>query len=127
VLEFVAGVVLEARRYDIDAVHFNDYFRREGPVHEPVRCAVRRPAVREVRRAVHCPSYAPHRSGSRRTLLAERERDAYPDVEICSPNSPLGRALVGAAEGEEREYCLPEGQSITVVLIRAVPYGSHEP
>ena len=64
-------------------------------------------------------------ANSRAALIVERERDAYPDVEICSPNSPLGRALVGAAEGEEREYCLPEGQSMTVVLIRAVPYGSH--
>lgn len=65
-------------------------------------------------------------SGDEETfLLAEREREAYPDVEICSLDSPLGRALVGAAEGEEREYCLPDGRSMTVVLIRAVPYGGH--
>ncbi|MHA6627115.1 GreA/GreB family elongation factor [Pseudonocardia sichuanensis] len=55
-------------------------------------------------------------------LLAEREQDAYPDVEICSPDSPLGRALVGAAEGERREYRLPDGRSMTVTLVRAVPY-----
>ncbi|WP_369805153.1 GreA/GreB family elongation factor [Pseudonocardia sp. MH-G8] len=55
-------------------------------------------------------------------LLAEREQDAYPDVEICSPDSPLGRALVGAAEGEQREYQLPDGRSMSVTLVRAVPY-----
>jgi transcription elongation factor GreA len=58
-------------------------------------------------------------------LLAEREKDVYPDVEICSPDSPLGRALFGAREGEQRKYPLPGGQSMTVTLIRAVPYGSH--
>lgn len=55
-------------------------------------------------------------------LLAEREREAYPDVEICSPDSPLGRALVGAREGEQRQYDLPNGQPLTVTLLRAVPY-----
>jgi transcription elongation factor GreA len=58
-------------------------------------------------------------------LLAEREQDAYPDVEICSPDSPLGRALVGVEEGEQRQYRLPDGQAMTVTLIRAVPCGSH--
>jgi transcription elongation factor GreA len=57
-------------------------------------------------------------------LLAEREQDAYPDVEICSPDSPLGKALVGAAEGERREYELPDGRSMSVRLVRAVPYSS---
>jgi transcription elongation factor GreA len=58
-------------------------------------------------------------------LLAEREKDVYPDVEICSPDSPLGRALVGASEGEQRRYRLPDGQAMTVTLKRAVPYGAH--
>jgi transcription elongation factor GreA len=58
-------------------------------------------------------------------LLAEREKNAYPDVEICSPESPLGRALVGAREGEQRRYQLPDGQAMTVTLKRAVPYGTH--
>lgn len=57
-------------------------------------------------------------------LLAEREQDAYPDVEVCSPDSPLGRALVGATEGEQRDYLLPDGRAMAVTLIRAVPYGS---
>ncbi len=57
-------------------------------------------------------------------LLAEREQDAYPDVEVCSPDSPLGRALVGATEGEQRDYLLPDGQAMAVTLVRAVPYGS---
>jgi transcription elongation factor GreA len=58
-------------------------------------------------------------------LLAEREKEVYPDVEICSPDSPLGRALVGAREGEQRRYQLPDGRAMTVTLKRAVPYGTH--
>ncbi|TWF80465.1 GreA/GreB family elongation factor [Pseudonocardia hierapolitana] len=58
-------------------------------------------------------------------LLAEREKEVYPDVEICSPDSPLGRALVGAREGEQRRYQLPDGRVMTVTLKRAVPYGTH--
>jgi transcription elongation factor GreA len=64
-------------------------------------------------------------SGDEETfLLAEREQSAYPDVEICSPDSPLGRALIGVREGEQRQYSLPDGRSMTVTLVRAVPYGS---
>jgi transcription elongation factor GreA len=55
-------------------------------------------------------------------LLAHREEDAYPDLEICSPGSPLGRALCGAREGQQRHYRLPGGDIMSVRLIRAVPY-----
>lgn len=55
-------------------------------------------------------------------LLAHRVPVAYGDVEVCSPDSPLGRALCGAREGEWRRYSLPDGRTATVQLIRAVPY-----
>ncbi len=58
-------------------------------------------------------------------LLARREEGAYPGLETCSPDSPLGQALSGAREGEERHYRCPDGRSGRVRLIRAVPYGDH--
>ena len=59
-------------------------------------------------------------------LLAHREEGGHPDVETCSPDSPLGRALAGAREGMTREYQLPNGQVRQVTLERAAPYGAVE-
>jgi len=56
-------------------------------------------------------------------LLAQREDGAYPDVEACSPGSPLGRALIGRREGEVCHYPLPDGRPMRATLVRAVPYG----
>jgi transcription elongation factor GreA len=56
-------------------------------------------------------------------LLAERDEGPTPGVEVCSPGSPLGRALVGAIEGEQRSYSLPDGRTMGVRVVRAVPYG----
>jgi transcription elongation factor GreA len=57
-------------------------------------------------------------------LLADREQraDDENEMEICSPNSPLGRSLLGAKQGERRHYRLPDGQEMTVSLVRVVPY-----
>jgi len=56
-------------------------------------------------------------------LLATREEGAEGDLEVYSPDSPLGRALLGAKEGETREYELPNGTTQKVTLLKAVPYG----
>ncbi|MCO1656291.1 GreA/GreB family elongation factor [Pseudonocardia humida] len=56
-------------------------------------------------------------------LLAQRGQGAYPDVETCSPDSPLGRALVGRREGDVCGYSLPDRRPMRATLIRAVPYG----
>jgi hypothetical protein len=42
------------------------------------------------------------------------------DLEFCSPQSPLGRALIGATPGEQREYCTPDGIRIKVSVLKAV-------
>lgn len=55
-------------------------------------------------------------------LLATREEGAYGDMEVYSPNSPLGRALLGAKEGETREYETPSGARMKVTLLKAEPY-----
>lgn len=59
-------------------------------------------------------------------LLAHREENGSPDIEICSPDSPLGRAVAGAREGATCEYRLPDGRIGRVRLERAVPYGASE-
>ncbi|WP_199432541.1 transcription elongation factor GreA [Qaidamihabitans albus] len=57
-------------------------------------------------------------------LLATREEGAEGEIEVYSPDSPLGKALLGAKEGEAREYDLPNGRTQKVTLVRAVPYGA---
>lgn len=58
-------------------------------------------------------------------LMADHEHDLDGDLEVCSPESPLGMALLGAKQGEQRTYRLPRGDEMTVSLVRAVPYGHH--
>ncbi|MBK1785626.1 transcription elongation factor GreA [Prauserella cavernicola] len=55
-------------------------------------------------------------------LLATREEGGEGALEIYSPDSPLGKALLGAKEGESREYSLPNGNTQKVTLVQAVPY-----
>jgi transcription elongation factor GreA len=56
-------------------------------------------------------------------LLAHYEEGAYPEgIMICSPDSPLGRALPGKRQGEKAQYPLPNGRLMSVTLLRAVPY-----
>lgn len=55
-------------------------------------------------------------------LLADRAETDVLEVETCSPDSPLGNALLGAREGEQREFRRPDGQFMAVTLVRAVPY-----
>ena len=55
-------------------------------------------------------------------LLATREEGAHGALEVYSPSSPLGQALLGAKDGDTREYSLPNGNTMKVTLITAVPY-----
>ncbi len=55
-------------------------------------------------------------------LLATREEGTEGDLDVYSPESPLGKALLGAKEGETREYELPNGSIQKVTLVKAVPY-----
>jgi transcription elongation factor GreA len=61
-------------------------------------------------------------------LMADRASvTADTDFEICSPQSPLGRALLGAVPGEEREYRTPAGVAMRVSLLAAVPHRDPRP
>lgn len=55
-------------------------------------------------------------------LLATRTEDAFGDIEVYSPQSPLGAALNGARQGESREYTLPNGSRMRVTLVSASPF-----
>ena len=55
-------------------------------------------------------------------LLGSREEGRHGDLEVVSPNSPLGAALLGAHVGDVREYPLPGGGTMKVTLIAAEPY-----
>jgi transcription elongation factor GreA len=55
-------------------------------------------------------------------LLGSREEGNHGDLQVISPNSPLGAALMGARVGESREYALPDGGSMAVSLVAAEPY-----
>jgi transcription elongation GreA/GreB family factor len=47
------------------------------------------------------------------------------DIEVYSPVSPLGTAVAGARPGEQRSYRVPNGTTVRVTLVDAVPYGHH--
>lgn len=44
------------------------------------------------------------------------------DIEVYSPRSPLGAAIIGARTGEQRTYAIPSGINVAVTLLEAVPY-----
>lgn len=44
-------------------------------------------------------------------------------VEVYSPHSPLGQALLGATPGARRDYLLPSGARQAVTVVAAAPLG----
>lgn len=48
------------------------------------------------------------------------------DLETYSENAPLGAAVLGAKEGETREYTAPNGSVISVTIVSAEPYNSEK-
>jgi transcription elongation factor GreA len=55
-------------------------------------------------------------------LLASREESGSP-IDVYSPKSPLGSAIMGKKVGEKASFSLPNGRSTSVEIIEAVPYG----
>jgi transcription elongation factor GreA len=54
-------------------------------------------------------------------LLASREEVGAP-IDVYSPKSPLGAAIMGKKAGEKATYSLPNGRTTTVEIVDAVPY-----
>ncbi|NYI93155.1 transcription elongation GreA/GreB family factor [Amycolatopsis endophytica] len=59
------------------------------------------------------------------TFLLGARDGAADGLEVYSADSPLGRALTGARQGESRSYTVPSGATVRVTLVSAVPYGQH--
>lgn len=55
-------------------------------------------------------------------LLAARDAQVHETMEVYSPDSPLGRALLGAREDDTRDYILPDGSTMKVTMIKAQPF-----
>ena len=55
-------------------------------------------------------------------LLGSREEGVHGSMQVYSPQSPLGQAILGANRGESREYILPNGRVQKVAVIDAKPF-----
>jgi transcription elongation factor GreA len=60
-------------------------------------------------------------SDTDRFLLGAREIDDE-DLEVFSPQSPLGSAILGAKRGDTVSYTAPNGKDLQVEIVDAVPY-----
>ncbi|MFM8597453.1 MAG: transcription elongation factor GreA [Mycobacterium sp.] len=60
------------------------------------------------------------------TFLIATRQEVFGDgkLEVYSPNSPLGAALLDAKVGETRTYTVPNGNTVKVTLVSAEPYHS---
>jgi transcription elongation factor GreA len=56
-------------------------------------------------------------------LLGAREvDDDHEDIEVFSPQSPLGAAMVGASKGATVDFEAPNGKTLKIEVIDAVPF-----
>ena len=56
-------------------------------------------------------------------LLGAREMaDTTDDLEVFSPQSPLGAAIIGFKKGDTVTYEAPNGKELKVEIVEAVPY-----
>jgi transcription elongation factor GreA len=56
-------------------------------------------------------------------LLGAREmEDTIEGLKVYSPQSPLGSAIIGHVKGETVSYEAPNGKTLEVQIVDAVPY-----
>jgi transcription elongation factor GreA len=55
-------------------------------------------------------------------LLGSREQAGHHDIDVYSPQSPLGGAVLGQQIGTETTYTLPNGKSLTVRVESSAPF-----
>ncbi|MCR2813792.1 GreA/GreB family elongation factor [Microbacterium sp. zg.Y1090] len=67
------------------------------------------------------------RDGSEETfLLGSRElvkQGGQVDLDVYSPSSPLGAAITGRSVGETVSFAAPNGSTLEVAVVSAVPFG----
>jgi transcription elongation factor GreA len=59
-----------------------------------------------------------------RFLLGARGIEEDDELDVFSPQSPLGSALLGAKKGDTVTYTAPNGKALQVEVVDAVPYGN---
>jgi len=66
------------------------------------------------------------KSDTERFLLGSREvlgvDDSLRDIQVYSPQSPLGSAILGLKVGDEASYTAPNGKTISVTIVKVKPY-----
>ena len=55
-------------------------------------------------------------------LLGLREEAAHASVEVYSPTSPLGQAVLGKLKGDVTSYTLANGKTVTVEIVTVTAY-----
>lgn len=55
-------------------------------------------------------------------LLGSREEAAHATIDVYSPTSPLGAAVLGKEVGSEVSYETPSGKTLRINIVEAVPY-----
>jgi transcription elongation factor GreA len=61
--------------------------------------------------------------GERETfLLGSREQAGHHEIDVYSPQSPLGGAVLGQKVGTETTYSLPNGKNLTVRVDTSTPF-----
>ena len=55
-------------------------------------------------------------------LLGAREMADTTNLQVFSPQSPLGSAIIGKRKGETVPYTAPNGKTLEVEILDAVPY-----
>ena len=55
-------------------------------------------------------------------LLGAREMADTTNIQVFSPQSPLGSAIIGRRKGDTVPYSAPNGKTIEVEILDAVPY-----
>lgn len=57
-------------------------------------------------------------------LLGSREISATTDLTVYSPESALGKAILGATPGQTVTYTAPSGADIKVTVVKFIPFGA---
>lgn len=55
-------------------------------------------------------------------LLASREEAEHASIDVYSPSSPLGVAILGKRVGDETSYTLPNGKEMPVRILKVEAY-----
>ncbi|MGY4643549.1 transcription elongation factor GreA [Cellulomonas sp. URHB0016] len=59
-------------------------------------------------------------------LLGSREIAGDAEIEVFSPTSPLGAAILGRSVGDSTAYTAPNGREIPVEIVAAKPFRAEE-